>query len=112
MALDLGLGGGRWSCPVSAEEGAGAGAAAAAARRNECGEADLEADSEFSRLLLIPFLILVYWRQNFTLRCMVLTAFSRVEASSSAAIRSRTSDPETGEAVVAMRMMDCVRDMS
>ena len=60
MALDLGLGGGRWSCPVSAEEGAGAGAAAAAARRNECGEADLEADSEFSRLLLIPFLILVY----------------------------------------------------
>ena len=43
---------------------------------------------------------------------MVLIAFSRVEASSSAAIRSRTSDPETGEAVVAMRMMLCVRAMS
>ena len=58
MELDLGLGGGRWSCPVSAEEGAGA--AAAAALRNESGEADSEADLEFSRLLLIPFLILVY----------------------------------------------------
>jgi len=44
--------------------------------------------------------------QSLAWRVIVEIAHNREDASSSAAIRKRTSEPETGEAVVAMRIID------
>jgi len=46
------------------------------------------------------------------MRCTVLAARAWRVCTAMSIVMSRTSVPETGDAVVATRMLDCDRDMS